>query len=92
MDQILCWAVSKVGPVVLDTRIQPPPYPDLNNGSGYVSQVYPGRIRIRCVPDTGYAPPERIRAGQVNSALDLGIKHFSCFQLVFLLGYFHPGK
>jgi hypothetical protein len=46
-----------------------------------------GAYRIR---DTH--PPERIRAGQVNSALDLGIKHFSCFQLVFLLGYFHPGK
>jgi hypothetical protein len=31
------------------------PYPDLNNGSGYVSQVYPGRIRIRYAP--GYTPP-----------------------------------
>jgi hypothetical protein len=51
------------GPNTLLSRIQSWPrrtgymYPDLNNGSGYVLQAYPGRIRIRYAPDMGYASP-----------------------------------
>ena len=64
------------GPNVSDTRIQYKTYLQFQDTAGNVSEMYPGRIRIRNVSDTDTPPPRSIRvteAGTPSSQLSLGL-------------------
>ena len=56
------------GPNVSDTRIQHKTYLHFQDTAGNVSEMYPGRIRIRNVSDTDTPPPRSIRVTECITA------------------------
>ena len=57
------------GPKVSDTRIQANTYLFFQDTARNVSEVYPGRIRIRYVSDTDTPPPRSIRVTESYNSL-----------------------